>query len=416
MTNPSDRTTRPQLDADDPRISEWIDGRLAVAEAAEVERAVRESPALTRLVADLRALKEAARLVPVVSPPEGFVDRVLGAVASAGGAAPGDADAESDRVVEREWRAVEAERIAEERAEAEADVAEALMLPRGAAHADSRGTWPWLAVGAALAAGVLVTVVLNRRDDAPREIAQVTAQPEQEQFAADRSVATPAAGEVSPSDALLAARPPAGDAGLVKQPSLRSQQDEPPALAAREAAPAGRDLQANGMLRPSESAAAKAAADLDELAAPKPAAAAGLGAPPDRPTVVKVGSWTDFDRLLEAHGIEAKPLADREEGRPADASGDWTLELTGPPAAIDAFLAAAGERGPERRRAVAADEADKAEGAPVRRDATTASAARKREEEALAGSRRAAGRVLIQLVIDPQGEPNPGPESEERRE
>jgi anti-sigma factor RsiW len=88
MTNHNDPHARPPLAADDPRISEWIDGRLSAAEAADLERAVRESPALTRLVADLRALKEAARLVPVVTPPEGFADRVLGAVVSGGGAAP----------------------------------------------------------------------------------------------------------------------------------------------------------------------------------------------------------------------------------------------------------------------------------------------------------------------------------------
>jgi ElaB/YqjD/DUF883 family membrane-anchored ribosome-binding protein len=232
MTNPSDPTNRPLLDADDPRVSEWIDGRLAAAEAAEVEQAVRESPALTRLVADLRAVKEAARLVPVVSPPEGFVDRVLGAVVSGGGAAAHATDAESDRVVEQEWRAVEAERIAEERAEAEADVAQVVSPVRQpVGGADSRGEWPWLSVGAALAAGLLVTVVLNRRDDTPREIAQVAAQPERERFAADRSVATSAAGEVSPPGAPAAARPPARDEGPVMEKALQPLQDQPPALA-----------------------------------------------------------------------------------------------------------------------------------------------------------------------------------------
>jgi ElaB/YqjD/DUF883 family membrane-anchored ribosome-binding protein len=436
MTNPSDPTNRPPLDADDPRISEWIDGRLAAAEAAEVEQAVRESPALTRLVADLQAVKEAARLVPVVSPPEGFVDRVLHAVVSGGGAAAHATDAESDRVVEQEWRAVEAERLAEERAEAEADVAQAVSPVRQpVGGADSRGAWPWLSVGAALAAGLLVTVLLNRPDDTPREIAQVTAQPERERFAADRSVATSAAGEVSPPGAPAAARPPAWDEAAVMEKALQPLQDQPPALAAREAAPAARELQANGMLRQSASEDAKARpADLDGLAAPKPAAAAGLGAPQDRPAVVTVESWTEFDRLLEAHGIEAKPLADREEGISADPSGDWTLELTGPPAAIGAFLAAAGEGRLARRRAVAGEEADagqpadarqpadageradKAEEAAANRGAVAKSAAQKRDEEAVGGARGAAGRVLIRLVIDQPPEPNPKPEPEASRE
>lgn len=385
MTNPSDPTNRPPLDADDPRISEWIDGRLAAAEAAEVERAVRESPALTRLVADLQALKEAARLVPVVSPPEGFVDRVLGAVVSGGGAAAHATDAESDRVVEREWRAVEAERIAEERAEAEADVAqEVTPVRQPVGGADSRGAWPWLAVGAALAAGLLVTVVLNRRDDTPREIAQVAAQPEPERFAADRSVA----GAVSPPGA-PAARPPAQDPAPEMEQALQ--------------------------LRQAQSEDAKAPpAELDGLAAPKPAAAAGLGAAQDRPAVVTVESWTEFDRLLEAHGIEAKPLADREQGTPADPSGDWTLELTGPPAAIGAFLAAAGEGRVARRQAAAGEQADKAEEAAANREAVAKSAARQRDEEAVGGGRGEAGRVLIRLVIP--REPNPEPKPEASRE
>lgn len=413
MTNPSDPTTRPPLDADDPRISEWIDGRLAAAEAAEVERAVHESPALIRLVADLRALKEAARLVPVVSPPEGFVDRVLGAVVSGGGAAARATDAESDRVVEREWRAVEAERIAEERAEAEADVAqEVTPVHQPVGGADSRGAWPWLAVGAALAAGLLVTVVLNRRDDTPREIAQVAAQPEPERFAADRSVA----GAVSPPGAPVV-RPSAQDPGPEMEKALQLRQDQPPALAARGAAPAARDLEANAMPRQSESEDAKALpAELDGLAAPKPAALAGLGAPQDRPAVVTVKSWTEFDRLLEAHGIEAKPVADREQGTPADPSGDWTLELTGPPAAIGAFLAAAGEGRVARRQAAAGEQADKAEEAAANREAVAKSAARKQDEEAVGGGRGAAGRLLIRLVIDQPREPNPEPEPEASRE
>jgi hypothetical protein len=183
------------------------------------------------------------------------------------------------------------------------------------------------------------------------------------------------------------------------------------------------------MLRQSASEDAKARpADLDGLAAPKPAAAAGLGAPPDRPAVVTVESWTEFDRLLEAHGIEAKPLADREEGISADPSGDWTLELTGPPAAISAFLAAAGEGRLARRRAEAGEaadarqqaearqQADKPEEAAANRGAVAKSAARKRDEEAVGGGRGAAGRVLIRLVIDQPPEPNPKPEPEATRE
>ena len=169
------------------------------------------------------------------------------------------------------------------------------------------------------------------------------------------------------------------------------------------------------MLRQSESEDAKALpAELDGLAAPKPAAAAGLEAPQDRPAVVTVESWTEFDRLLEAHGIEAKQLADREEGTPAGPSGDWTLELTGQPAAIGAFLAAAGEGRVARRQAAAGEQADKAEEAAANREAVAKSAARQRDEETVGGGRGAAGRVLIRLVIP--REPNPEPEPEASRE
>ena len=170
MTNPSDPQPRPPLDADDPRLSEWIDGRLSAAEAVEVERAVLGSPALARLVDDLRAIKEAARQVPTASPPAGFADRVMEAVLS-GGRAAAATDAAADRAVVQEWRSIETERIAEERAEAEADrVAE--TSPTLAAPGRS---WPWLTIAAALAAGLLVALVLNRPQEGPQEIAALDA-------------------------------------------------------------------------------------------------------------------------------------------------------------------------------------------------------------------------------------------------
>ena len=43
----------PPLSADDPRLGEWLDGRLPEAEAAQVARLVAASAELTRLVADL---------------------------------------------------------------------------------------------------------------------------------------------------------------------------------------------------------------------------------------------------------------------------------------------------------------------------------------------------------------------------
>ncbi len=49
----NDETDAPDLRDDDPRLSEWIDGRLDPAAADEVQRAVRASPELSLLVEEL---------------------------------------------------------------------------------------------------------------------------------------------------------------------------------------------------------------------------------------------------------------------------------------------------------------------------------------------------------------------------
>lgn len=71
-------------------------------------------------------------------------------------AAAGPRASDPDRAVDEEWRAIEAARIAEERAEAAADLVEAAREPA------ARRRWPWLAIVFALAAGLLMTLVLNR--------------------------------------------------------------------------------------------------------------------------------------------------------------------------------------------------------------------------------------------------------------
>jgi hypothetical protein len=161
MNAPSEPS--PPLNPDDPRLSEWIDGRLSPPEAAAVERAVSRSPELARLVADLRAVKAAARQATAASPPPGFADRVMAAVVA--DKRPPD-DAASDRLVAAEWRAIEAERIAEERAEAAADLADEIAPARVA----GRRPWPWLTIATALAAGLLATVVLNFPPRGPDEV------------------------------------------------------------------------------------------------------------------------------------------------------------------------------------------------------------------------------------------------------
>ncbi len=160
FNNPPPTST---ITPDDPRLSEWIDGRLAAAEAAEVERAVHASPDLMQIVDDLRANRSALGQLESQKPAAGFAESLLhslGAVGNTGPRAAGHAgNPEVDPEVKAEWQRIETQRIAEEQAEAKEDS----QAPRVA----GRPRWPlraWqtAAMAGALAAGVLVTLVLNR--------------------------------------------------------------------------------------------------------------------------------------------------------------------------------------------------------------------------------------------------------------
>jgi len=154
----------PPLSADDPRLGEWLDGRLPEAEAAQVARLVAASAELTRLVADLRRQKAALAAVPASPPPAGFVEDVLAAL---------DADlatADDDAAVAAEWRRIERERLEEEIAEARAGAGEPADEPM-------RHRWPWLVLVGALAAGLLTAIVINRPvGPGDREVALVEGQ------------------------------------------------------------------------------------------------------------------------------------------------------------------------------------------------------------------------------------------------
>jgi hypothetical protein len=139
----------PPLSADDPRLSEWLDGRLTESEAAQIARLVAASPELARIVADLRRQREALAALPASPPPAGFVEDVLAALDGAGEAADDDA------AVEAEWRRIERERLEEEIAEARAGAAEPADEPM-------RHRWPWMVFVGALAAGLLTAIVINR--------------------------------------------------------------------------------------------------------------------------------------------------------------------------------------------------------------------------------------------------------------
>ena len=175
FNNPTPTST---ITPDDPRLSEWIDGRLAAAEAAEVERAVHASPDLMQIVDDLRANRSALGQLESQEPAAGFAESLLhslGAVGNTGPRAAGHAgNPDVDPEVKAEWQRIETQRIAEEQAEAKEDS----QAPRVA----GRPRWPlraWqtAAMAGALAAGVLVTLVLNRPrvEQEGRETAMVSA-------------------------------------------------------------------------------------------------------------------------------------------------------------------------------------------------------------------------------------------------
>ena len=149
MNRPTPEHPASLLAFDDPRISEWIDGRLVASDADLVARAVAASPELTRFVDDLRLLKATVAEVETAQPPAGFVRTVMEAVASESPVGAGD-----DPAVEAEWQRLEAERIAQEIEEARDDVT-------SAERQQHRPPWTWLAMLASLAAGVLVAAGLN---------------------------------------------------------------------------------------------------------------------------------------------------------------------------------------------------------------------------------------------------------------
>jgi hypothetical protein len=175
FNNPTPTST---ITPDDPRLSEWIDGRLAAAEAAEVERAVHASPDLMQIVDDLRANRSALGQLESQEPAAGFAESLLHSLGAVGNTGPRAAwhagNPEVDPEVKAEWQRIETQRIAEEQAEAKEDS----QAPRVAA----RPRWPlraWqtAAMAGALAAGVLVTLVLNRPrvEQEGRETAMVSA-------------------------------------------------------------------------------------------------------------------------------------------------------------------------------------------------------------------------------------------------
>jgi anti-sigma factor RsiW len=77
MTSTSTPPPMPPDDFDESALSAYLDGELANAERAAVERRVAADPVARTMLDELRVTREAVRALPPVDAPSGFWDRVL---------------------------------------------------------------------------------------------------------------------------------------------------------------------------------------------------------------------------------------------------------------------------------------------------------------------------------------------------
>ena len=197
----------------DPRLSEWIDGRLSTTEAAEVEQIVRKSPELTRLANDLRAIKRALSQSKTHAPNASFVQGVMQAIDAA--VEQSESGVQNQKIA-NEWQHIEEQRIAEERAEAGED---ASAVEESAGREKMLPThwnryWQILALSGALAAGVLVSIVIDK-SRSEKDLREETALLQKKQSASPspalpRSLAAAATAQNGTVHLSAAAAPPEG--------------------------------------------------------------------------------------------------------------------------------------------------------------------------------------------------------------
>lgn len=197
----------------DPRLSEWIDGRLSTTEAAEVEQIVRQSPELTRLANDLRAIKRALSQSKTHAPNASFVQGVMQAIDAA--VEQSESGVQNQKIA-NEWQHIEEQRIAEELAEAGED---ASAVEESAGREKTLPThwnryWQILALSGALAAGVLVSIVIDK-SRSEKNLGEETALLQKKQSASPspaspRSLAAAATAQNGTVHLSAAAAPPEG--------------------------------------------------------------------------------------------------------------------------------------------------------------------------------------------------------------
>ncbi len=211
MTHPDDANRLMMLS--DPRLSEWIDGRLSTTEAAEVEQIVRQSAELTRLANDLRAIKRALSQSKTHAPNASFVQGVMQAIDAA--VEQSESGVQNQKIA-NEWQHIEEQRIAEERAEAGED---ASAVEESAGREKTLPThwnryWQILALSGALAAGVLVSIVIDK-SRSEKNLGEETALLQKKQSASPspaspRSLAAAATAQNGTVHLSAAAAPPEG--------------------------------------------------------------------------------------------------------------------------------------------------------------------------------------------------------------
>jgi hypothetical protein len=286
----------PPLDAADPRISEWLDGRLPPAEAAAVEQAVGESPELAALAADLKRIRAGLRSLPASAVPAGFSDRVMAGV-----------------------------RAADRPARASGPAA------GSTARSPSRQRFPWAVLATALAAGLLVAVVLNLTEPADRQVAMApTGEPA---AAGDDDVWLPPEREADRAGPPPPAAAPVAVAGA-RDGSARVDLEANAAAAIRpEANEFAVEFATADAAEPATKPAAEVSAEAVAKAASPPLVRGSgkLQLPPLPAGLVVIGihgpdERLAIERLVAASGLDV-------------ASVDGRIEMTGRSAAIDAFLA-----------------------------------------------------------------------------
>ena len=157
------------MNPSDPRISEWLDGRLSKQEATEIELLVRSDQHLSRDVEEIRAARILLATVAKLKVSPDFSQSVMAAIARGVGGEisnpTGSPDlaglSREDRGIEEEWRSIERQRVAAEIDEAKEDVGSSVFSAQHSDVFNVRSSWLIVPLSEALVGGLLVAFAIN---------------------------------------------------------------------------------------------------------------------------------------------------------------------------------------------------------------------------------------------------------------